>query len=144
MNNRSRASLFLMEQLVVILVFAICAAACVRIFVGSYLMAGESRDRKNALLLAENIAESFKAAAGDLIVLQDILQAEGSFGEMEFTLYYNSKLEPVVASRTTYIISLKILPSRDQITGLHIRQLEVRNTEGMELISFPVAARIVR
>jgi len=44
MVRRSRSTLFLMEQLIVIAVFAICAAACVKILTTSYFMAKQTRD----------------------------------------------------------------------------------------------------
>lgn len=65
MSRHSRSTLFLMEQLVVILIFAICAAACVKIFVESYLMERRALDVSNALLSAQSAAECFKASAGD-------------------------------------------------------------------------------
>ena len=73
MNTRSRATLFLIEQLIVIAVFAICAAACVKILTSAYFTANESRDTSNAILIAENGAEVFKAVSGDLGRTAEIL-----------------------------------------------------------------------
>jgi len=67
MAGRSKSTLFLMEQLVVIAVFAICAAVCVYILAISYLMTVDAVDTRNALLVAESAAEMYKAFDGDLV-----------------------------------------------------------------------------
>ena len=64
MNTRSKSTLFLIEQLIVIAVFAISAAACITILTSAYFTSVESRDIKNAILVAENVAETFKATNG--------------------------------------------------------------------------------
>jgi type II secretory pathway pseudopilin PulG len=66
MKGRSRSTLFLMEQLVVIAVFAICAAVCVRLLFAAYQINVDAVDTRHALILAENVAESFKAFNGDI------------------------------------------------------------------------------
>jgi type II secretory pathway pseudopilin PulG len=64
-HKRSRSTLFLIEQLIVIAVFAICAAACARILTSAYFSAKDARDLSNAILAAESSAEIFKASYGD-------------------------------------------------------------------------------
>ena len=61
MTGRSRASLLLIEKLIVIAVFALCAAACASIFVESYITSNEAKDLNYALIAAKNGAERFKA-----------------------------------------------------------------------------------
>lgn len=58
---KSKASLVLMEQLVMILVFALCAALCLQAFVGADRISQETARRDEAVLLAQNTAESLKA-----------------------------------------------------------------------------------
>jgi hypothetical protein len=65
-KTRSRSTLFLMEQLVVVLVFAVCAAVSVRILFTAYQKNVDAVDTRMALLAAENVAESFKAFRGDI------------------------------------------------------------------------------
>jgi hypothetical protein len=55
-----------MEQLVVVLVFAVCAAVSVRILFTAYQKNVDAVDTRMALLAAENVAESFKAFRGDI------------------------------------------------------------------------------
>ena len=72
MAGRSKSTLFLMEQLVVIAVFAICAAVCVYILAVSYLMTVDAVDTRNALLVAESAAEMYKAFDGDVARIAEL------------------------------------------------------------------------
>lgn len=58
---RSKASLFLMEQLVMVLVFALCAAVCLRIFAGAEQISAETARRDGAVVIAQNGAELLKS-----------------------------------------------------------------------------------
>ena len=65
MNDRSRSALFLIEQLIVIAVFAVCAAICTQLFVDAYITSNNARDMNYALLTAKNGAEAYKAFGGN-------------------------------------------------------------------------------
>jgi len=65
MVKRSRSTLLLIEQIIVIAVFAFCAAVCVNIIVSSFIMTQNAVHTRNALAVAESAAESFKAFDGD-------------------------------------------------------------------------------
>lgn len=58
---KQKASLILMEQLVMILVFALCAALCLQAFAEADRISRETARRDEAVLLAQNTAESLKA-----------------------------------------------------------------------------------
>lgn len=58
---KHRASLTLMELLVIVLVFALCAALCLRVFVAADGISQENHLRDEATLLAQNTAEALKA-----------------------------------------------------------------------------------
>ena len=143
MGTRSRATLFLMEQLVVILVFALCAATCVRIFSGSYIMASESRDRKNALVIAESVAEVYKSVGGNLGQLTNFLQVYAVGDSEHLTLNYRSDLNPSTTGEAAYSVVL-ILSEGAATPETPQHQLIVRNAAGTELLSFPVAAQRAR
>ena len=54
---RSKASLFLMEQLIMVLVFALAAALCLQVFVRAEEISLESARRDEAVIVARNAAE---------------------------------------------------------------------------------------
>lgn len=61
---KNRAFLVLMEQLVMVLVFSIAAAVCMGLFVRAGQAAEETARLGDAVLLAQNAAETLKASGG--------------------------------------------------------------------------------
>lgn len=57
---KSRASLVLMEQLIMVLVFALAASACLRLFVKAEQISAETVRRDQAVVLAQDAAEMLK------------------------------------------------------------------------------------
>lgn len=76
---KSRISLVLMEQLVMVLVFALAAAACLRIFVWSAETSREIQERTEAVILCQNAAELVKAS-GNLEAAASVLDAAAQDG----------------------------------------------------------------
>lgn len=70
---KNRTSLVLMEQLVMVLVFALAAALCLGVFVKADQISRETRCRDEAVLLAQNGAEVLKSCAGSLENAAEIL-----------------------------------------------------------------------
>ncbi len=63
---KSRAPLVLMELVVMVLVFALASALCLHAFVLSRRLSDRSLLADEALLLAQNAAETLKLTGGDL------------------------------------------------------------------------------
>lgn len=61
---KSKAPLALMEQLVMVLVFALAAALCVRGFVLSERISRRGEARDMAMIAAQNAAEALKGTGG--------------------------------------------------------------------------------
>ena len=61
---KQKTSLLLMEQLVMILVFALAAALCLQIFAKADAISQETARRDRAVVLARNAAELLKATGG--------------------------------------------------------------------------------
>ena len=61
---RDRTPLLLMEQLVMILVFALTAAVCLRAFALSHEISRENEARDRAVTVAQNAAERIKYCGG--------------------------------------------------------------------------------
>lgn len=62
---KSKAPLLLMEQAIMVLVFALAAALCVRVFVWAQLAAGDNAQQDRALVCAQNAGQILKGFAGD-------------------------------------------------------------------------------
>ena len=73
---KNRTSLLLMEQLVMVLVFAIAAAVCLRLFGAAWQINRQTELRSEAAVLAQNGAEAVKGCQGDLENAGMILDGE--------------------------------------------------------------------
>ena len=69
---RSKAPLALMEQLVMVLVFALAAALCVQVFVLSDRTSRRNEARDRAVLAAQNAAEEVKSVRGDFALAAEL------------------------------------------------------------------------
>lgn len=92
-RHNSKSGLFLMEMIIVILFFSICAAICVNVFAKARVTADSGRALNSAAIRSANIAETYKAAGGDLGRTAELLkeasdgdlvsvEADGSSGEL--------------------------------------------------------------
>jgi len=143
-ERRSRSTLFLMEQLIVVAVFAICAAACVRILTASYYMATDTRDIGNAIEAAENGVERYKAVSGDIGVTARLLGGSPVTidGTPAAVVYYDKDWSICTAEdEPEYILSLKNNGSGAGASTLLQGELSVVKKTGEVIIAFPIAAQ---
>ena len=141
MNVRSKSTLFLIEQLIVIAVFAICATACIRIVTNAYFFAKDSRDVSNALIVAQSGADSFKAVSGDFEKAAELLGGTVWHKPNPDTLvvYYDDRWQVSGEDSAFYILFLIADRRYVQPHSLVVGELTVEKISGEELISIPVA-----
>ncbi|MCL2366007.1 MAG: hypothetical protein FWC75_03045 [Oscillospiraceae bacterium] len=140
MRSRSKSTLFLIEQLIVIAVFAICAAACISILANAYFLARDSRDISNALLAAESVAETVRATSGDFDLAAQIGGWPESFterGTQARLVFFDSNWQMSDFSDAEYI--LRLIDSSSLNPHLLSFEISVSRTTGDELVTFPLA-----
>ena len=141
MKTRSRSTLFLIEQLIVIAVFAICAAACARILTAAYFDARDASDLSNAILVAENGAEIYKAVGGDLGLTAQLMGGiTGSIdGAQAVIIHFDKNWIACGEQGASY--RLLLVSETGPNAGLLMGRLSVETSSGEEIIAFPIAAR---
>ena len=148
MTNRSKSTLFLIEQLIVIAVFAVCAVACISILTASYFYANDGNAVNNATIKAQSGAEVFKASGSDFSTVAEILGGTvtstglGADGVSVVAVYYDKDWVICTEDDAGYVLNLEIAEAHnngdfDVITG----RVRVRRITGEELITLSVAAR---
>ena len=85
---RSKAPLALMEQAIMVLVFALAAALCLRAFALSDHISRQNQARDQALLRAETAAETLKELRGDFALAAGRLG--GSWDGNSWSLSYDA------------------------------------------------------
>ena len=139
MNSRLKSTLFLMEQLIVILIFAFCSAVCVDIFVDSYLMTLRSKDKTGAILAAESCAETFKAVNGDMDKASEILEGVVTNGINEMKVFYDKNWQACPDGDAAYTLTVTAGESRDNSPTMET--INIVNHRGEDIVSFTVAVR---
>jgi len=137
-----------MEQLIVIAVFSVCAAACVKILTSSYFTAKDTRDISNAILAAENGAECFKAKSGDMGKIAGLLGGStGSVGSKPAVfVYYDAGWSVCGEKEAVYMMRIVSDTSGSGNEALESGELSVDriNEHETTLISIPVAVAVDR
>jgi len=140
-DSRSKSTLFLIEQLIVVAVFAICSAACVRIMTFAFFTAQDSRDVKNAILVAELGCESYKAVSGDIGKVAEILggKRDSVDGADAVVVYYDRQWQVCAEDNANY--ALRLVNKKPSLASsyLIIGELSVEKSTGEGLIAFELA-----
>jgi len=133
-KEKSKSTLFLIEQIIVIAVFAICAAVCVRIIVSAYVMTTDAVDLRNALTIAESAAEAVKALDGNASYVGAVLAP----GSIETFVVHDD-----IETRTTFYFENFILQLDLRIDGaLVLADIAVsRPGDNDALVTLTTAAR---
>ena len=142
MTQRSKSTLFLIEQLIVIAVFAICAAVCIYVLTGAYFITENTVAENNALLKAESAAEVFKATGGDEGIVRSVLGGTSSVrnGYPGVTVFYDDVWQNSDEVNSSYVLHIGFHPTGIS-NSLVVAELTVERITGEELVTFPLAAR---
>ena len=132
---RSKAPLAMMEQLVMVLVFALAAALCLQVFVLSDKTSRRNEARDRAVLEAQNTAEELKSLRGDFTRAAGLYG--GTFDGQTWGRSYNTDWEQEDSADAAYHILTTRTGSGDPLLGC--AEVTVFTAEGDLLFSLPVA-----
>ena len=133
---RSKTPLSLMEQVVMVLVFALASALCLQVFAFSGQMSERNQDVDHAVLLAQNTAELLKACGG---VEEAAATAGGELRQTLWSCYYDEELNPVPDQANAYY-EVNTLPERSGTEGLGRANIDVFRFDGTEALFSITAA----
>ena len=133
---KSRAPLVMMEQLVMVLVFALAAAVCVRIFALSDRLSLENETRDRAVTAVQNAAETLKACRGNYGEASRLLG--GTWDGTAWSISYDSRWSPLAeAAEGTFQVLAVPADSGQELLGT--AQVTAFTWQGTELYSLSVA-----
>lgn len=134
---KNKAPLALMEQLIMLLVFALAAALCLQIFVFSGQVSEYCRMRSHGVTVAQNAAEAMKLTGGDLE--QCAGQYGGTWDDTHWNLGFNDDWLRVSPEEGEYLLQVTLL--EDGVPLLGTAEVTVREAEGdgEEFIRFRVS-----
>ena len=117
---RSKTPLVLMEQLVMVLVFAMAAAICLQIFTFSEKRSERNEAVAEAALLAQNTAEKLKASHGDFL-----LEWEENDGKYVLEEGYRVEVRPVETIEGLAKVELQVLEEGEVLFQIPVAWQEV-------------------
>lgn len=131
---RSRTPLMMMEQLVMVLVFALAAALCLQAFSLSDRLSRGSADRDRAVVQAENAAEVIKHCRGDGAAAAQLTGGVWSGGIL--TVGYDRDWEKTDGEP---VYTLKATPEESGQEKLGEAEVRVTDADGATLWTMSVA-----
>lgn len=99
--SKSRAPLVLMEQLVMVLVFALAAAVCIQSFVMTGIRSKKLVQKDHAMMVCESLAEIVKACHGDKNKI--LSETGGSLQEDRIQVSYDENWNRVPREDAVYM-----------------------------------------
>ena len=112
---KNKAPLALIEQLVMILVFALAAAICLRGFALSDRLSKESEMRDEAVILAQNAAECYKSCRGDAQKAAALLG--GTATDAMWQIAFDKDLKPAKTPDTA-AFTVTVTPQQTDLSTL--------------------------
>ena len=139
---KSKTPLTLMEQLVMVLVFALAAAFCLQIFVAANRISKRNEAVSQAALMAQNTAELLKSSSEDWE--QALVDNRWEKTENSWCISYDESWKPVENDRDQ-AYQMKILETEASVEGLVRVRIQVTdetvkgNEDDTVLFQIPVA-----
>lgn len=138
---KHKAPLVLMEQVIMILVFALAAALCLQVFALSDRLSRRNEVIDRAVLLCQNTAEALKATGGDLSRAREDAAADlGATRSPEGWYICYGEDWSITCDPSLCAYRLEVQPQPAAVSGLC--RAEIRFTDavtGEALYSLPVA-----
>lgn len=100
-TSTSKNGLFLMEMILVVLLFSLSAAVCLQMFGYANLTAQRAEDLSNATLSARSTAACFQSTNGDLDEMAELLS--GHVDDDTLLVYYGSDWSATPSPNAYYL-----------------------------------------
>ena len=132
---KNKAPLALMEQLVMLLVFALAAALCLQAFVLSDQMSGRCEERDRAVTAVQNAAETLKSCGGDLDAGVRILGGTSAGGQWQ--IGYDADWKQTAVDQAAYQVLVVLKPTEEPLLGS--AEVLAQTVEGRQLFQLAVS-----
>ena len=139
MNEKSKAPLVMLEQMVMLLVFALAAALCLQAFVRSDAASRKIEARDQAVNLCQSMAELLRTNGGD--IGGAIEQVFRGYPSDSSPLPLKEDMTPAAGSEETAFY-LNVVPLNVGIPGLAGALVQITTPDGAEFFSLDVTWQV--
>lgn len=123
---KSKTSLFLMELIITILLFAACGAVCLRLFVTSYVMTRDTVELNESVSIAQGFAEVMRGTDGDIDSVLEHYPTAIRGGDGYFEVYYDENFEICDYANGVYVSDVTMTPN-GAIQNMEVRVVRLRD-----------------
>lgn len=108
---KSKTSLFLMEMIITVLLFAICSAVCVKFFALTHTISQDTKELNESVALAQGFAEVMRGTDGDIdsIIAQYPKAVRG--GDDFFEVFYDEDFNICDYDNAVYVGDVSLSPT---------------------------------
>nr|WP_122012960.1 hypothetical protein [Maliibacterium massiliense] len=132
---KSRASLFLLELLIVILFFALAAGVCVNLFAQAHIAARQGTELTQATLQAQSAAECVQAACGDQTQAARLLGAARA-QDGTLCVLFDANWQP---TRDAHAGAYTLQVRCETVQGLQQTRIEICRADGAQIYQLQLA-----
>jgi hypothetical protein len=100
-----------MELIITILLFAGCAAVCVKLFVISHVMTKETVELNESVSIAQGFAEVMRGTDGDIDSVMSHFPNAVSGGDNYFEVFYDENFEACGYEDASYVSDVTMTPN---------------------------------
>ena len=108
---KSKTSLFLMELIITILLFAGCGAVCMKLFVTAHVMTEDTVELNNSVAVAQGFAEVMRGTDGDINSVIEHYPDAIRGGDGFFEVYFDKEFEPCGYEDAAYVGDVTMSPN---------------------------------
>ena len=134
-NSGTKTGLFLIELVLALLLFALCASICTQLFTAARQKARDSQALSKSVQLATSAAECYKAARGDIDAVSAMWQRENYGGVISIS--YDKDWRET-EGEASYVMTIKDLG--DGVAEVEIISIRLADKQEHSVYSMDVKA----
>lgn len=127
-QGKSKTSLFLMELVIAIMFFSVCAAICMQLFVQAHIIGNKTRELNYAVASAQGFAEVMRGTDGSIEEILKYYPMAASDNETFFEVYYDGDFNPCEYSDATYVGDVTLTPN-GVIQNMNVKIVKIADYE---------------
>lgn len=108
--GKSKTSLFLMELIMTVMLFSVCSAVCLKLFVNAHMLDKKTVELNNAVAIAQGFAEVMRGTDGSMDAICEIYPASVIGNDSYFEVYYDENFNQCEYSAAKYAADVTLTP----------------------------------
>lgn len=131
---KSKASLFLMEFILTLLLFSVCGAVCMQLFAKANSLSKDTFELNNAVACAQGFAEVMRGTDGSIDSIIEMYPGAVRGGDDFFEVFYDKDFNECEYEDAVYVGDVSVYPS-GYIQNIDVKILRIVDYEEIYSLS---------